>query len=136
MASSLTGQSILLVEDEPFIALDVAEALERIGGQVATAHSLEQALEMLDQNEWSAAVLDYALGDGNCVPISDWLTEHGIPFVVLTGYEDLEGSVGASIIFSKPVASEAVVAAVEKLARMNSVDALSLRQTAFTIQQP
>ena len=40
---SLFGRSVLIVEDEPLIALDIALEFEKVGAFVLTAHSLAQA---------------------------------------------------------------------------------------------
>ena len=42
--SKLLGRLILIVEDEPLIAYDTAQAFEQAGAVVKTAHSLNEAL--------------------------------------------------------------------------------------------
>ena len=57
------GCTILLVEDEPLIAFDIASELQRSGAWFK-CRRVEQALAFLDDVGLSAAMLDYRLGDG------------------------------------------------------------------------
>ena len=63
-AVSLRGRTILIVEDEPLVALDVAETIKRAGASVLLAHTLKDGLRLADHADLSAAVLDFGLIDG------------------------------------------------------------------------
>jgi len=45
----LHGCSVLVVEDEPFVALDLAEALKGAGAHVVTAHKVADAVAAVDK---------------------------------------------------------------------------------------
>ena len=61
-SSELAGLRILIVEDDPIIALDVAETLADAGAIViGPAHTVTQALKLVDGGGLDAAVLDYRL---------------------------------------------------------------------------
>jgi DNA-binding response OmpR family regulator len=60
---SLCGRSILIVEDEPLIALDIVEALKPTGANVITAGRLSHALKLVESTDLSGVVLDYKIGD-------------------------------------------------------------------------
>ncbi|WP_262299121.1 response regulator [Microvirga sesbaniae] len=79
---------ILVVEDEYFIAEDMALALERLGATViGPASDREKALALLSSSEQvDAAVLDINLRGAAVFPVADALIEQGIPFVFATGY--------------------------------------------------
>jgi CheY-like chemotaxis protein len=47
-SASLAGCSILVCEDEPLIALDIANALSNAGARVVSAYSLADALTALE----------------------------------------------------------------------------------------
>ena len=64
MDTTLSGHTILVVEDEPLIALDIANDLQNAGAKVAVAHSLADARNLVERNGMSAAVVDFGLGDG------------------------------------------------------------------------
>ena len=77
----LSGEAILVVEDEPLVALDLRQTLESAGAYVFAATQLSHALQLAGHPDISAAVLDYRLGDGDCTPICTLLSERDIPFV-------------------------------------------------------
>src|SRR4051812_44985175 len=79
---------ILVVEDEYFIADDMAKALEKLGAHViGPASDQEKALDLLSSTEKiHAAVLDINLRGSSAFPIANTLVEQGIPFVFTTGY--------------------------------------------------
>jgi DNA-binding response OmpR family regulator len=78
---ALTGCSILVVEDEPLIALDLRKSFESAGAHVFAATQLEHALQLAGHPDLSAAVLDYRLGQRDSAAICSLLEERGIPFV-------------------------------------------------------
>jgi DNA-binding response OmpR family regulator len=61
----LDGRVILVVEDEPLVALDVVKALRAAGARVLCAGYLESGLCTTEHPELSAAVIDLHLGDGS-----------------------------------------------------------------------
>ena len=77
---------ILVAEDEPFIALDVALAVEDAGGEVAgPAASVREALALIESLPIVAAILDVNLADGDISPVAERLIIAGIPVVLQTG---------------------------------------------------
>jgi ActR/RegA family two-component response regulator len=77
---------LLLVEDEPLIALDVELQLRKAGARVITAGYLDAALSMTDHPDLSGAVVDLRLGAESADPIFQRLAHRNLPFVVHTGY--------------------------------------------------
>ena len=84
----LSGAALLVVEDEPLVALDLRQSLESAGAYVFAATQLSHALQLAGHPEITAAVLDYRLADGDATPICTLLSERGIPFVFYSGYDD------------------------------------------------
>ena len=77
---------ILVVEDEPFIALDVALAIEDAGGIVAgPAASVVEALALIETLSIVAAILDVNLVNGDVTPVAERLINAGIPIILQTG---------------------------------------------------
>ncbi len=77
---------ILVAEDEPFIALEVALAIEDAGGTVlGPAASVKQALALIEANIVGAAILDVSLTDGEITPVAELLNSRGIPMVLQSG---------------------------------------------------
>jgi hypothetical protein len=62
-SASLAGCSILICEDEPLIALGIADAFTNAGARVLTVRSLADALAAVEDEVPSAAILDHALSD-------------------------------------------------------------------------
>jgi CheY-like chemotaxis protein len=60
----MCGRTILIVEDEPLVAWDVAETIKRTGASVLLTHTLKDGLRLADDADISAAVLDFGLIDG------------------------------------------------------------------------
>ncbi len=78
---------ILLVEDEPLIADDIAEILEKNGYQVVgIADEAADALEIVEEEQPDVALLDINIeGDKDGIELA---AELSIPFVFLTSYYD------------------------------------------------
>jgi ActR/RegA family two-component response regulator len=89
-AGPLTGQHLLIVEDEYIIASDLARSLEERGAEVVgLAGSVEDALELVAANgaRIDCAVLDVNLRDERVYPVADALIALGLPFIFTTGYD-------------------------------------------------
>ena len=92
MERPLTGRVILVIEDEPLIALDIQDAFEDAGATVVVARTLAAALVAVEDNSLSAAIVDHALGDGDSSEICQRLKERNVPFVTYSGFAHLEGA--------------------------------------------
>lgn len=80
----LAGRSILVVEDEPLIALGVHQAFRAAGADTFSASGTNAALRLVSPG-LSAAVVDIRLGEEDCSQVCRQLSETGIPFVFYTG---------------------------------------------------
>ncbi len=80
-------QNILIVEDEPLIAMMLEDFIDILGHTVAgSADSVDSALAVIDGGGVDAAILDVNLRGGEkSFPIADRLVAAGIPFVFATG---------------------------------------------------
>ena len=61
---SLDGRSILIVEDEPLIVMDITQQLAT-GAALTTTNTLHHAMILAEHDGLSGAILDHSLGDGN-----------------------------------------------------------------------
>lgn len=83
--ASLSGKTILVVEDEVLIAMDINESLEEAGARVIYGRNLRQGLERVEQ-PIDVALLDVSLGHSEtCLPIVERLRARGVPFVLHSG---------------------------------------------------
>jgi PAS domain S-box-containing protein len=83
--------SVLIVEDEPILALQLSRALHSSGWSVfGIAGSIEAANRLLSENASpDAAILDVDLGGVPVFPLARKLRHAGIPFLFCTGFEDV-----------------------------------------------
>jgi PAS domain S-box-containing protein len=82
----LQGQRILLVEDDPLTALQLHEALDSAGAEIAVATTLQDASDLADEN-LAAAVLDVNLDGEMSHPVAERLIARKVPVVFATGYD-------------------------------------------------
>ena len=88
----------LVVDDEDRICLTLKEALQRDGHQVVTASSGEEALDILRDTSFDAAVVDLNLGgdvDGLRVLEAIRWRWPGMAVLILTGRGSLESAIAA-----------------------------------------
>ncbi|HEV7253704.1 MAG TPA: response regulator [Mesorhizobium sp.] len=88
-ATDLTSCRVLVVEDEFFLAEDMAQALRALGAEVVGPVSTsDAALALLAAEPVHAAVLDVNLKGQMAYSIADALRDKGVPFVFATGYSE------------------------------------------------
>jgi DNA-binding response OmpR family regulator len=80
--------SILLVENEPVIALSIADCLQDAGALVLGASNTNDALLIVERSHISAAVLDLDLGGSDSTLVCRRLSDRNIPFLFYSGYDD------------------------------------------------
>jgi CheY-like chemotaxis protein len=100
------NKTVLLVEDEMFVALDLQMVFEDEGWRVAGPFpSTLEALEYLAANRPDCAVLDVRLVDGDVFPVADALANMQVPFVFHSGHAEnaqLSSKYPDSKLYSKP----------------------------------
>jgi CheY-like chemotaxis protein len=85
--SALAGKRILVVEDEPIVAIALQDILADFGCHVVgPAFRLASALELAASEAIDAAILDVNMGDGFSFGVAELLRARAIPFVFATGY--------------------------------------------------
>ena len=114
--ASMRGLSILVVEDQLLIAMDVQTMLAQEGaGTVETASSVKEALHSLTIFQPDIAILDVNLGNGSSLPVAQALFARGIPFVFATGYGEtslIPSELGHIPIVRKPYDVTTLIAAL------------------------
>lgn len=119
---------ILIAEDEPFVALDLAIAVENAGGvPVGPAGSVREALALIASSE-VAAILDVNLSDGDVFPAIQVLIDRSIPSSSRRGSQRLPNSGPATPAsrVAKPVKSELLLAKLMTLLGHGSRDACEI----------
>lgn len=99
--SALAGARVLLVEDEYVIAQMAADMLAELGASVVgPAGRLAEGMRLAEIEALDAAVLDVNLRGERVDPVAEVLAGRGIPFVLATGYGEVDfaGSRGWALI--------------------------------------
>lgn len=111
-------KSILIVEDEFLIAMDLETYLEDSGYDiVGPVGTVAQAMAKIDTNIIHAAILDFNLKDGTSEPIARKLIEKTVGVIFLSG-DNLEArgdEFANCLTLSKPVSFQDLKALLENL---------------------
>ena len=113
----LDGKQILVVEDDPLIALDLKATLEAAGViVVGPAARLADALSLSEKSLPDAAVLDVRLEVGTTMPLAAWLATHRVPYLFQTSDPTLINAAhSAAPVLRKPFRREQPIAALVAL---------------------
>jgi CheY-like chemotaxis protein len=90
---------VLIVEDEYFLAQDLADYLQDLGVEVlGPVGTVAEALNLLESAEVQGAILDVNLRGERVYPVADVLRQKHVPFVFASGYGgELEPSAYAEV---------------------------------------
>ena len=112
VSSPLAGRRVLVVEDEPLIAMLLEDMLSDLSMEAAhTADSVSAALETVKSMQGvDGAILDMNLRGRSVEPVADALVERGIPFVFASGYgaDALTRRHATAPVLAKPFRKEAL----------------------------
>lgn len=110
----LAGKRILVVEDEPIVAMAIEDLLGDLGAHiVGPAASVAAAFDALSAHPVDAAILDINLGAELSNSIAAHLRRSGTPFIFATGYGKIDSADGGDEpVVEKPYRAEAIAAAL------------------------
>jgi CheY-like chemotaxis protein len=109
VSTSAHRPSILLVEDEPLVAMMMNGFLDELDCRVVgPCNTPFEALAFLKENSVDAAILDINLGGETVYPVADALMRLGVPFAFVTGYggESVDGRFSQVKRLEKPIGFE------------------------------
>lgn len=110
---------ILLVDDEPLIAMQYEQELEDAGYAIlGPASGVGEALDLLRQREPAAALVDVNLGGERSIPVAEALLSARVPFMFCTGFADtadLPDHLRHVPCVTKPIAGQALLRSVASL---------------------
>jgi PAS domain S-box-containing protein len=116
--AALDGVRLLVVEDEPLVALEIEAELTDAGAVVVgPAGSLEAAMRLIEGEPIDAALLDANLAGKPVDALAAALAARGVPFAFASGYgpSGLPEGFRDRPLLGKPFGSEALVALVRTL---------------------
>ena len=106
---------VLIVEDDPFIAMDLEDTLTDAGYRVcALAGTVDEGLRSIRADPPAVATLDYHLGRETSEQIAEALDALEIPYFFISGNASELTGRDAPVV-TKPVAPRTVVRTLEKL---------------------
>jgi len=114
----LAGKRILVVEDEPLVAMDIAGQLEDAGAYViGPATNGTAALALIEEYRFDAALLDANLSGHPVDAIAASLAGKGIPFLFVSGYgrQSLPAGYDEAALLAKPFGSSQLIESASRL---------------------
>jgi two-component sensor histidine kinase/CheY-like chemotaxis protein len=121
--SKSNSKRIIVIEDEPLVAMDVEAQLISAGWDVVgMAGTLEQARKLIVSAECDAALLDVNLAGHPVDELAAALTRRNIPFAFATGYgrSGLPAGFQEGLILNKPFSGDQLNAVVGALLERDS----------------
>jgi PAS domain S-box-containing protein len=103
---AISGNRVMIVEDEALVAMVVTESLTNLGCSVVGPFSrCSEAIAAIDANAIDAAILDVNLDGEMVYPLADMLAHRGVPFIFVTGYgaESIDPRFKHIPVIQKPV---------------------------------
>ena len=114
-----TGRSILVVEDEPLIAMMLEDFLETLGHRIhASCDNLADALSASETGGFDLAILDVNLKGELVWPVAEVLRSRGVPFVIASGghVEPPPASFAEAPLLEKPYTIDRIGPVLEQAA--------------------
>ncbi len=117
--AGLPGVRVLVVEDEPLIAIELQESLAAGGADVlGPVPTVRKALALLERSLPDIAVLDLNLRGERSTPVARALRSANVPFVLATGYSRHhldDPLLRDAPLIPKPVNSRALIRTLREL---------------------
>ena len=86
--TALANRNILVLEDEPLVAMMLEDELGSMGIHVVgPANNLKSALQLAELSSLDGALLDLNINGSFTTKVADKLRTRGIPFIFVTGYD-------------------------------------------------
>jgi CheY-like chemotaxis protein len=132
--SNLHGKRILLIEDEPLVAMEMEAGLTAAGCQViGPAGSLKSAKRLIAEAVFDAALVDANLSGHPVDELAAALTKKAVPFAFATGYgrRALPAGFQQTAVLVKPFGREQLFSVLEEVlsgARSQPSDVVPLRR--------
>ena len=111
--------TILLVDDDPLIAMSTVDMLEDLGHTVIEAHSGAKALEALQKADAvDLMITDFAMPGMNGAQLADAVRVKfpGLPVLLATGYAELPSGARVDLpMLGKPYSQAQLASEISKL---------------------
>ena len=109
--------TVLVVEDEFIIALDVSETVKDLGYELEGPFAdRANAMNAIEEDMPDCAILDVFTNDGEVYPLADKLVEAGVPIVFHSGHvppEEVRARYPDAVACSKPCPPDKLIGALQ-----------------------
>lgn len=113
-------KTVLIVEDELIIAMDLEQSLEDLGWTVlGPASTAKKAFQLLEKKTPNVAILDFNVRGGTSEELALGLMERGVPVVFLSGDStttQIEGLKDCRVL-AKPVKMDTIKDVLDEISR-------------------
>lgn len=101
----LPDRRILLVEDEPLVAMMMTQLISELGAEVVGPFGSVADAVAAGSAQLDAAVLDVNVGGELVYPVAERLVRNGTPMIFLTGYDakSIDPRFASASVLSKPI---------------------------------
>jgi DNA-binding response OmpR family regulator len=113
-----SAPEILLVEDEPLIAMSIEDALRRSGFSVSGPfETLASGVAAAGRFSGAAALVDLMLDGDDATVVTEILANRNIPFIVMTGRDEVDTlpAFAAAPVLKKPFLIEDLLGSIRDL---------------------
>jgi CheY-like chemotaxis protein len=99
---------VLVVEDEPLVAMLAEEMLAELGHRAAAiSHGLKDGLEAIGAGSFDLAMLDVNLSGALSFPIAGVAAQRGVPVLFVTGFDrDHMEQLAGKCVLQKPYSTD------------------------------
>jgi len=110
------GKTLLVAEDEMYVAMTLSDLLTEAGYRVFTAARLGDAMNVAEREAIDCAILDINLHGEQVYPLCERLQQTGVPFFFTSAYgiESLAEPYRDVQMVSKPYTCDEVVEAITR----------------------
>lgn len=113
--------TVLVVEDEFIIALDLSETVQDLGYHLQGPFADKaKALAAIELQLPDAAILDVHIADGEVFPLADALVQAGVPIIFHSGHyphEAMQLRYPTAVSCSKPCPPAELLTVLQKIVR-------------------
>ena len=117
----MANKSVLIADDDDLICDLMSFVLEGEGYGILTAHTVEDIVRRIKENNPDLTLLDLTLGDRSGVEVLKQIDGTSMPVIMLSGYDkavlEKSGATKFACVkdcLTKPISPEAVAEAVKK----------------------
>ena len=114
----LAGLTILLLEDDPLIRLDLETSLQDLGANVLGASDATAAMTHLEAAQPDFALLDFELHGTTSDPVAVLARTKSVPFIFLSGYGEHDGNFArwpGTLVLVKPISVATIARTIERM---------------------